>query len=80
LLAGEDGSIDCVGGDDPLVTQYVSPHRAPRVVAGSSDLVAAVSADRQRLVLWNSWDGRKPLAELYLAGLARHRVADVAFA
>jgi hypothetical protein len=80
LLAGEDGPVYCVGFDDQLVTHYASPHQALRAVAGSPELVAAVSADRQRLVLWNSWDGRKPAAELHLGGLAKHRVADVAFA
>lgn len=80
LLAADQGPIDCIGSDDPLVTQYASPYRGMRVVKGSLDLVAAVSPDRQRLVLWNSWDGRRPLAELYLGGLTRHRVADVAFA
>src|SRR5688572_28843218 len=80
LLASEDGPIHCVGFDDQLVTHYASPHQALRVVAGSHDLVAAVSGDRQRLVLWDSWDGRKPTAELHLGGIARHRVADVAFA
>ena len=79
LLAGEEGPIYCAGFDDPLVTQYVSPHRGPRVVAGSHRHVAAVSADRQRLILWNSWDGRKPVTEVYLAGVARHRIADVDF-
>ena len=80
LLAGEDGSIQCVGVDDPLVTQYASVHRGPRVVAGSENCVAAVSADRQRLILWNTWDGRQPVAEIYVTGLTRHRVADVDFA
>jgi hypothetical protein len=80
LLASDDGPIHCVGFDDQLVTYYASPHQALRVVAGAQDLVAAVSADRQRLVLWNSWDGRKPAAEVHLGGIARHRIADVTFA
>ena len=80
LLAGDQGVIQCVGLDDPLVTEYASPHRGMRVVAGSSDLVAAVSGDRQRVLLWQTWDGREPLTELYLTGMTRHRVADVAFA
>lgn len=79
LLAGEDGAIQCVGVDDPLVTEFQSPHRGPRIVAGSTDLVAAVSADRQRLILWQTWDGRQPLTEVYLTGLTRHRVADIEF-
>jgi hypothetical protein len=79
LLASEDGPVDCVGFDDQLLTQYSSPHRGLRAVAGSTDLVAGISGDRQRLILWNSWDGRQPLGEIYLAGLTRHRIADVDF-
>ena len=79
LLAGKDGPIQCVGVDDPLVTQYASVHTGVRIVTAAPDTVAAVSADRQRLVLWDAWDGRKPAAEVYLAGVARHRIADVSF-
>ena len=79
LLATEDGPVQCIGTDDPLVTQYASPHRGLRAVAAAADAVAGVSGDRQRLVLWKSWDGRKPFAEIHLAGIARHRVADVCF-
>jgi hypothetical protein len=79
LLASEEGSIDCVGFEDQLLTQYSSPHRGLRAVAGSTDLVAGVSGDRQRLILWNSWDGRQPLGEIYVTGLTRHRIADVDF-
>jgi hypothetical protein len=49
------------------------------VVTGSADLVAGVSADRQRLILWNTWEGRQPLTEVYLTGITKHRVADVEF-
>jgi hypothetical protein len=80
LLASDDGPVHCVGFDDQLVTYYASPHQGLRVVAGAQDVVAAISADRQRLVLWNSWDGRKPAAEVHLGGVARHRIADVTFA
>jgi hypothetical protein len=79
LLATEDGPIHCVGFDDELTTQYVSPHRGLRVAAAAPDLVAAISADRQRIVLWPSWDGRKPAGEIHLGGLAKHRVADIDF-
>ncbi len=80
LLASADGPIQCVGLDDPLLTQYASVHGGSRVVTGSTDLVAAVSSDRQRLILWNTWDGKQPLTEIYVTGITRHRVADVAFA
>jgi len=62
------------------VTQYASPHRGLRAVAAAADTVAGVSGDRQRLILWKSWDGRKPFAEIHLANVARHRVADICFA
>ena len=80
LLATTDGPVQCVGSDDPLVTQYASPHRGLRAVAAAADTVAGVSGDRQRLILWKSWDGRKPFAEIHLANVARHRVADICFA
>jgi hypothetical protein len=80
LLASDDGPVCCVGADDALVTHYASAHRGLRAIAGAADLVAGVSADRQRLVLWKSWDGRQPAAEVHLASLARHRVADISFA
>jgi hypothetical protein len=79
LLAGDDGPVQCVGFDDPLVTQYATSHRGLRLLAGSAPLVAAVSPDRQKLILWNSWDGRKPAAEVAVSAVAKHRIADVAF-
>jgi hypothetical protein len=80
LLASEEGPVYCVGLDDELVTTYLSSHRGLRVVSAAADLVAAVSSDRQRVVLWNSWDGKKPLAELSIASAAKHRVGDIEFA
>ncbi len=80
LLARDGGPIDCVGVDDPLVTQYCSPHQSIKIVAASADVVAAVSSDRQRLILWRAWDGRAPFAEINLTAIARHRIADIDFA
>jgi hypothetical protein len=80
LLATDDGPVHCSGLDDEVVTTYLSTHRGLRVLTGAADLIAAVSADRQRLVLWNSWDGKKPLAELSIAATAKHRVGDIEFA
>jgi len=79
LLADDQGPIECLGFDDQLVTQYQSPHRGLRAVTGSTDVVAAISSDRQRLILWRTWNGRQPLTEIYLTGLTRHRIADVDF-
>jgi len=79
LLVSDDGPIHCLGTDDQLVTQYLSSHRGLRMVTAAADVVAAISADRQRLVVWNSWDGRKPVADVSVAAVAKHRVADVHF-
>jgi hypothetical protein len=79
LMASEDGPVVCVGIEDEVVTQYASAYRGLRMVAGAGDRVAAVSADRQRLVIWAAWDGRKPVADLHLYGVARHRIADICF-
>jgi WD40 repeat protein len=78
LLARADGPVDCVGLEDQLVTQF-GGHTSVRALTACGGKVAAMSADRQRVVLWNAWDGRKPAREIYLAGVARHRVADIAF-
>jgi hypothetical protein len=80
LHAGDDGPVQCIGFDDQLVTQYATVHRGLRLLAGSPALVAAVSPDRQRLILWNSWDGRKPAAEVAVSAAAKHRIADITFA
>jgi hypothetical protein len=80
LLATEDGPICCVGMEDSLVTQYVSPHRGLAALAATNGLIAGVSADRQRVVIWNSWDPRQPAAEINVTARTRHRIADVAFA
>jgi hypothetical protein len=79
LIAIEDGPIHCLGTEDQLVTQYLSGHRGLRMIAAVADFVVAVSADRQRLVLWNTWDGRKPVTEVSVSAVAKHRIADVDF-
>jgi hypothetical protein len=80
LLATAAGPIDCVGPDDSLITRFNSAYRGLRDIAASASCVAAVSPDRQRLILWNSWDGRAPAHDLHLISLTRHRIADIAFA
>ncbi len=80
LLATLEGPVCCVGVDDSVVTQYVSPLRGLKALATTNGLVAGISADRQRVVLWNSWDGRAPIAEVNVAARTRHHVADIAFA
>jgi hypothetical protein len=79
LLATDEGPVYCLGTDDQLVTQYLSMHRGLRMLAAAADFVVGVSADRQRLVLWNTWDGKKPATDVSISAVAKHRVADVDF-
>jgi hypothetical protein len=80
LLNRADGAIDCIGLEDQLLTQFNSGQTGMRAVAACGGKVAAMSADRQRLLLWNPWDGRKTAGEIYLTGITHHRIADLVFA
>jgi hypothetical protein len=77
LVATEDGPVLCVGLDDPLVTQYLSPHRGIRVLAAAADLIIGLSADRQRILLWRPWNARQLAGDIFVSAVARHRAADV---
>jgi hypothetical protein len=79
LLATADGPVACVGLEDQLSTTFAGGPVGVRTVCASAARVAALPPDRQRIVVWNAWDGRRPAAELHVAAVARHRVADVAF-
>jgi hypothetical protein len=78
LLGTEEGPVLCVGLEDELVTQYVSPYSGMKALSAAADVVIGLSADRQRLVLWNTWNGRQPAADLFVTALGKHRAADVA--
>jgi len=80
LLAGDDGAIDCVGIEDDMLTQYASQHRGVRRIVASTSHVAALSADRMRVVIWNSWEGKTPAREISLARVTPHRIADLLLA
>ena len=78
LLATEEGPIACVGLEDELVTQYLSRYSGMKALSASTDLIAALSGDRQRLILWQTWNNRQPAADLFVTALTKHRAADVA--
>jgi hypothetical protein len=80
LLATAEGPIRCLSRDDPLVTQYLSPYRALAILNATAGCIAAVTSDRQRLIIWNSWDSSSPVADYSITSLTRHRIADMAFA
>lgn len=77
LIADDRGPVTAIGLDDTLITQYLSDHQGARMLAACASHVAAVSIDRQRLILWNSWDGAHPRAEIAISALAKHRIADI---
>jgi hypothetical protein len=79
LLANDDGPVDCIGLDDALVSEYLSPYRGLKILTAAADLIAAVSPDRQRVIFWHSWDGQRPIGEVHVTGKVKHRVADVEF-
>lgn len=77
LIATLDGPICCMGPDDELVTQYLSRYRGFKAIGAAADVIAALTDDRQRVVLWNTWNAREPLCDTYVTALAKHRCADV---
>jgi hypothetical protein len=79
LLARRNGPIECLGTQDTLITRYSSRHLGLRSVAATQGWVAGTTADRQRILVWPAADGRSPVAELHIASLTGHRVADVCF-
>jgi hypothetical protein len=79
LLNRVDGPIECIGLEDQLVTRFGGNHTGMRAVTSSAGKIAAMSNDRQRVLLWNAWDGRTPAGEIYLTGMTHHRIADLAF-
>jgi len=78
LLGTEEGPVLCIGLEDELVTQYVSPYSGMKALAAAADVIVGLSADRQRMVLWNTWNGRQTVADIFVTAVARHRAADVA--
>lgn len=78
LVCATPAAVLAVGADDPVTVRYASAHRGLREVGAGCGVVAAVSADRMRVVIWDAWEPRRPAAEVHVGGLVRGRVADVA--
>ncbi|MGE5608648.1 MAG: hypothetical protein ACM359_05315 [Bacillota bacterium] len=77
LLATKEGTVLCMGWEDDLVTQYLSPYRGLLALGSASDVIAGLSGDRQRIVLWNTWNASQPLGEVYVTAITHHRTGDV---
>jgi len=77
LLADGDGPLLCADVEDCTMVQYLSAYRGLRAAVGAADVIAALSPDRQRLVLWTPQRPQEPAADLCLVSLTHHRLADV---
>jgi hypothetical protein len=80
LLGRVDGPVECLGLEDQLVTRFTGSPGGVRAITATASKVAAMSGDRQRVVVWNNWDGRAPVAEIHIPSLTQHRIADLSFA
>jgi hypothetical protein len=80
LLATLDGPVCCVGVEDSVVTQYVSPHRGLKGIAATNGLDRGITADRQRWSCGTRGTGARRSPEVNVTAKTRHRVADIAFA
>jgi hypothetical protein len=78
LLASNDGPIHCVGLDDWEVTRYTNRHNDVRALIACADQIAAMSADRQRLIIWKSSES-SPATEIHVTATLRHRLADIEY-
>jgi hypothetical protein len=77
LCAASGGAVISCGVSDPVVLRYSSAHRGLREVAGGPGLVAAVSPDRMRAILWDAWEPRRPATEVHIGAVVRGRIADL---
>ena len=75
----EDGPVVVGGTDDDVRVEYRSEHKGFAAVAASGGRLAAVTGDRQRVVVWNLHEPERPILDLYALADTRSRVADVAF-
>lgn len=77
LVASDDGAVLGIGLDDDLATQYLSPYQGMKSISAAADVIVALGPDRQRIVIWRSWEPRQPAGDIFIASIARHRGADV---
>lgn len=78
LLAAEDGGrLLCVGLEDSLTSQFVCGYAGYRQVVATQDRVAALTVDRNRILIWNAGEPARPALDLHIPSLCRHRAADL---
>lgn len=80
LIVSTPTSLLALSPRDAATLRYLSAHRSLKEVAASPTLVAAISPDRMRLILWHPHIPQRPAAELHLATLTKSRLADLVIA
>ncbi|MGA2496867.1 MAG: hypothetical protein ABSH20_03955 [Tepidisphaeraceae bacterium] len=78
LLAEESGPVSCVGLTDTVVTRFSCSYRGLKALAAAADVVTGVTADRQRIIWWQTTTPAKLAGDTYIMPAAKHRAADVA--
>lgn len=71
--------VEAFGFDDAILHHYAGPHASLRMVAATGATLAAVTADRQRLVFWDAAEPSHPAAEVHVTAATRHRIGGMCF-
>jgi len=77
LLALENAPLRRIDLRYKTMMEYHSPHMGLRALAADDSNIAAISPDRQRLILWRVDSSSRPAAELHLGAQTHHRLAGV---
>ncbi|MEM6561443.1 MAG: hypothetical protein AAF656_07565 [Planctomycetota bacterium] len=78
LVLGTDAGVSVVGPDDGLSSDRAVAGGC-KVVAATADTIAAVTGDRQRVVLLSTWEPSAEPTTMFVTATTRHRVGDLAF-
>lgn len=78
LVLATDAGVSVIGPDDGLSLDRSVPGGC-KVVAATADTIAAVTGDRQRVLLFSTWDAAAEPETIYVTAKTKHRVGDLAF-
>lgn len=76
-LVANDRGVECLDDTGLRIREFTTTHRDLRQLAASPRWIAALSADRQRAILWQTTTPGRAQHEWHLTARTRHRVADL---